>query len=188
MKSRDELHDYWRNPPEQNNPKRYARKLSSPFLVGVFEKHVNKELSILELGCNIGRNLNALYQAGYMYLHGVDINPHALYLMREKYPEMSNIANVKLSALEYYWFQKCDVIFTMAVLCHIHPDSEFIFEYMSENANMIITFEDEHGKGTRHFARNYEEVFSPLDFEQVAYYHEIEGMNKNYHCRVMVKR
>ena len=186
MKPRDDLHSYWRDPPAENNPKKYIIKKSSPFLVDVFKEHIPLSYSILEVGCNVGRNLNALWQAGYRLLNGVDINPEAVHMMSAVYPSLG--ADVTVSPLESFPFGLYDVIYSMAVLCHIHPDSEGIFRRMAESAKIILTIEDEHGKGTRHHARNYEQVFSQLGFVQVAYWHKIDGMNRNYHARLMRKR
>ena len=84
MKTRDELWAFWRSPDAANQPADYRDAPDrTAFLVGLVERHVAKDAPILELGCNVGRNLNALALAGYTHLTGVEINPDAVTLLRE---------------------------------------------------------------------------------------------------------
>ena len=89
----------------------------SQTIINTLSPLITKEYSILEIGCNTGRNLNHLWQAGY-----------------------------KLS------IQKCDansidVIFTMAVLEHLHPDSRFLFKEIARVARKyVLAIEPRQGK------------------------------------------
>lgn len=186
MQDKKSQHAYWRNPPSENAPGQYTLKKSHPFLVDVLKSNLpDGSARILEVGCNVGRNLNALWKVGYRNLHGVEINPNAVDLMRKEYADMMRDVNVSVCPIEEFVFGQYDCIFTMAVLCHIHPDSEFIFQRMANSSETILTIEDEHGRGARHQARNYRLVFQEFGFEEAGYWHKIEGMNPNYHARLM---
>lgn len=51
----------------------------------------HKDPSIMELGCNVGRNLNFLYLNNFKHLNGIEINPHAIECGRKNYPELFNL-------------------------------------------------------------------------------------------------
>jgi hypothetical protein len=56
----------------------------------------------------------------------------------------------------------------MAVLEHIHPDSEWLFGRLAQMAQKcLITIEDEVHATQRHCPRNYRNVFEPLGLKQV---------------------
>ncbi len=62
----------------------------------------NKHAAILDMGCNVGRHLNYLYEKGYKNLHGVDFSRKAIDDMKERYPLMySNITISEASFKEY---------------------------------------------------------------------------------------
>ena len=191
MKSREESIEYWRNPVDGNAPLQYLKspsgKRRSRFLTNIFEKYVvDKNAKIAELGCNVGRNLWFLWKAGYYNLTGIEINKAALSLMKSALPKMK--VNTISGSIEdkIKELPEQDVIFTMAVLMHIHRDSEWVFQRISERARMIITLEAEVGEGTRYIGRNYGKVFGDIGMEQIAVYdRKISGLSRKYICRVM---
>jgi hypothetical protein len=83
--------------------------------------------------------------------------------MTEKYPDCyKNIQVVRgtiedfiigVSSFDY------DLVFAMAVLEHIHPESEWIFDNMMQSFNHILTIENEVTSSDRHCPRNYFNVF-----------------------------
>src|SRR3990167_7256156 len=83
---------------------------------------------ILEVGCNVGRNLKGLWDAGYHQISGVDINRDAIDLLIKTYGTSMN-AIVYTGALEDKLKELLgySVVFSMCVLMHIHPDSESVF-------------------------------------------------------------
>jgi len=164
---------YWRNPPDAiNKPSEYAKYTKrSVFLMSILPNYVNKEESILELGCNCGRNLNALYLSGYYDLSGVDINSNALKLTETIYPDLYSVAEFYNESIES-WIKtnplQYDCIFTMAVLEHIQKESEWIFVNIAHKArHCIITIEDERSGSPKHFPRNYQVVFDHLGWRQI---------------------
>jgi SAM-dependent methyltransferase len=71
--------------------------LRSLSLVGLLELFSTHDDSVLELGCNAGRNLNYLHKAGYSELTGVDINSEALELLRQEHPKLAESASLHRS-------------------------------------------------------------------------------------------
>lgn len=131
----DQIHNYWKNPTENNLPERYINPkrgdTRTRMLYDLVTNHTEIDLtsSILELGCNVGRNLNFFFERGYDRLGGIEINEDAIRQMKDTYPNLHKIANVTISSLEMAlpMQPKSDLVFTMAMLEHIHTDSEWIF-------------------------------------------------------------
>lgn len=197
-KTRSELHEYWKKPKDSdsfNNPHRYlTRSDRSIFLVELFNKYFNKDGIILEIGCNVGRNLNYLFENGYTNLSGIEINEKAVELLKETYPEMASVANIYNNPVEEVIKElkenQYDVVFTMAVLEHIHTDSEWIFQEMVRiSSKYIVTIEDENGYSDRHFPRNYKEIFEPLGMKEIEVItcKDIPGLGNDFFARVFKK-
>ena len=147
--------------------------------------------SILELGCNVGRNLEYLRVAGYTNLAGIEISPRARALREEHYPELE---------IEYYEgsieerILDCgtfDVVFSMAVLQHIHPDSDWIFAEIARVAQRgIVTIEDEVRDTKSLWPRNYGTIFTSLGYTEIraANCKRVKGLRrKHYVARQFVK-
>ena len=84
-----------------------------------FLRGIPKDASILEVGCNTGNQLILLQQMGYSNLSGVELQPYALELARER---TCNISLLQGSALALpYEDAAFDVVFTSGVLIHIAP-------------------------------------------------------------------
>jgi 2-polyprenyl-3-methyl-5-hydroxy-6-metoxy-1,4-benzoquinol methylase len=197
-KSRDELYKYWRSPDDgRNMPSEYLKgRERRLFLLNLVSKYVVKEDKILEIGCNVGGNLNELFCAGFNDLSGIEISKNAIEVMKTAYPNMAQAIRIYEGPVEDYIrdFEDnfFDAVFTMAVLEHIHRDSEFIFSHMSRIAKRIlVTIEDEKGLSWRHFPRNYKKVFEGLgmrQIEEVSFKQsEVPGLDKNFFARVFKK-
>lgn len=196
-KSRNELHEFWKQPYDgDNSPRDYIEgEEKSQFLVKLVKNHtLTVDPRILEIGCNIGRNLNYLFLSGFKKLEGIEISENAVALMREVYPEMAKVARIHNSSVEgaiaNFDDNAFDIVFTMACLQHIHQDSKFIFGEMVRITNKyLITIEDEKGISWRHFPRNYKKVFEPLGMKQLyqSNCREIEALGSNFLARVFAK-
>lgn len=82
----------------------------------------NHPKRILEVGCNIGRNLSALNRVTHAELHGVEPNDAARQqLLGERFIDPVNILAGQGSALPLRDFTM-DLAFTCGVLIHIPPD------------------------------------------------------------------
>lgn len=193
MRSRTEIHAYWRNPDDTvNRPQDYVtheHRQRTDTLVSIIERlPIAKDARILEIGCNAGRNLEGLRLAGYTKLWGIEINPSAVELMRRHYPELSVttvVASVedKIPEILDDYFE---LVFTMALLEHIHPSSEWVFAEMARITRFLITIEDEYTRSWRHKPRNYECVFSRLGMEQIGM-GAIKGLNRSFVGRAFRK-
>ncbi len=185
---RDAVHTYWRSrgaseASAENAPDQYTTNIAWSQMLADWmqEAGVGPSDAILELGCNIGRNLAVLNRRGSRRLHAIEINPHAVAAMSLHYPDTSGRVDVTIGSFEDVLPGIADdayhAVFSMAVLEHVHPDSDAIFEHVVRIAGRyIVTIEDEATATPRHFARDYREVFESrgcrqvrmLDFDQVS--------------------
>ena len=167
------FHKFWKNPEKGNTPDTYAvDDQRSEILVNLFNLYCSKDDSILELGCNIGRNLHHLYKSGFTKLSGLDIYESALEEGSRIYPD--TVAKVKraTTSIEDFvldgQFLEFDVVFSMAVLMHLHPSSEWVFPYIARLAKKyIITVEDEEKASYRAVPRNYKSIFEKHHFKEI---------------------
>jgi SAM-dependent methyltransferase len=198
LKTREELHAYWQDPDEGNRPEAYLEPgdptRRSEFLVRLFRQYVSPEWRILEIGCNAGRNLHFLDQAGYHNLAGIEISSQAVRMLRETFPEMARRIAVHQGAVEAVIREldaaAFDVVFALAVLEHIHPESEWTFAEMARIAGrLLVTIEDEHGRSWRHVPRSYDRVFEPLGMKQVCVEQNgpEQGLSRAFVTRVFQK-
>ena len=190
--SRAELQDFWRDPGKHgNDPAGYAQseKRSEAF-VALAQKHLRAGFSALEIGCNVGRNLEALRVAGARELAGIEISEKAVVAMREHFPDLARMATIHNAPVEDVIRDlpsgSFDLVYSMAVLLHIHPDSEWIFDEMAcVSSRFLITVEFESNDGYRIYKRNYRDVFEGIGLEQVEE-GPIEGL-AHYTARVFRK-
>ena len=122
--------DYWLNPTSENLPHTYFEcKGRSRMLVHTVKNKIalESDRTIIELGCNVGRNLRYLETAGYIHLTGIDVNPKALDMVTSNSCLMLGpIEKVLPTILSPY-----GLVFTMAVLQHIPPENDKIFEHVA---------------------------------------------------------
>ncbi len=175
-KSRAELHDYWKEPNDgANQPEDYIAPTGSrrsEYLVSVAKDVIPTTAPILEVGCNAGRNLNYLHNAGFKNLAAIEISENAVRLLRSNFPVLAAAATIHNRPLEEviktFADGQFEFVFTMAVLEHIHSDSEWTFAEISRVAKKyLFTVEDEGCQSWRHFPRNYQEIFEPMGWKQV---------------------
>lgn len=141
----------------------------SKYLVSIFEKHVPKDATILEIGHGDGRNIRFLKEAGWENVEGIDKNEGTTI---EEVPEK-----------EY------DVIYTMSCLFLIPPENNWVFEKIARMAkNMIITVEGETTVADRPdvFGRDYSKVFEPFGFKTIA--KEFNVFNQYGVARILCKK
>lgn len=175
--SRDECEQFWRASgagTEGNRPEDYATKHKAivDFLDHFWRPEVGPDASILEIGCNAGSNLDRLRELGYRRLGGVEINEAALRQLRSTYPELAQSAALHLGPAENVVRElpdnSVDVVFTMAVLLHIHPSNAALFGDLVRVARKYVcTIEAESALASYVFPRNYERVFGHLNASQL---------------------
>jgi len=122
----------------------------SQTIINILGPIVSKDDSILEIGCNLGRNLNHLWQAGYKNVRGMEISEHAVKRLRSEYPCLAMISvdiGPAEQSIQKYDDKSIDVIFTMAVLEHLHPDSRFLFNEIARVVGKyVLAIEPREGK------------------------------------------
>ncbi len=131
-----------------------------------------------------------LFTNGYKNLESVEINTGALEELRKTFPEM--VANVTLNNAAAEDFMPTlkdnsfDVMYTMAVLLHIHPESEWIFEHMVRaTKKYLIIIEAETSVEYKLYARNYKAIFEGLGMTEV--FNETMPVMENYTTRIFKK-
>ena len=124
--------------------------------------------SILECGSNIGRNINYLNKIFPLAEKSIiEVSPRAIQIASNKY-ELKFISNS--SILESKIESKFDLVFTMGVLIHIHPDNlidnlKKIYEYSSkfiligEYFNRTPEMIKYQGKLNKLFKNNFGKIF-----------------------------
>ena len=135
-----------------------------------------------------------LFNAGFRNLSGVEISAKALEIMKLKFPTLVKSSSIYNSTIED-WVQsysslQFDLIFAMAVLEHIHWDSDWVFSYLSKmSKKYLVIIEDEWQVSNRHFPRNYKDIFENLGMTQLEDINcvHIPGLNKNFFARVFSK-
>lgn len=196
-KPREALHDYWRAPWDGDNlPDSYvAGDERSEFLFALIQRHAAPSARLLELGCNVGRNLDFLLRHGYRELTAIEISEQAVGALRVHHPDVAATAVIHNAALEEVLKtlpdNSFDVVFSMAVLEHVHTDSDWIFaEIARVSGRYVITVEDERGLSWRHFPRNYREVFEPLGLTQLEELSckDVPTLGPNFVGRVLAKQ
>lgn len=149
---RAQLYDYMsqERPMGEYYPAAPRSSSRSQTIINMLSPLVTKEDSILEIGCNIGRNLNHLWQTGYKNVGGMEISEHAVRRLRIEYPCLEmipvDIGPAELS-IQKRISSSVDVIFTMSVLEHLHPDCRFLFKEIARvGRKYVLAFEPRHGK------------------------------------------
>ncbi|GCA52254.1 bifunctional 3-demethylubiquinone-9 3-methyltransferase/ 2-octaprenyl-6-hydroxy phenol methylase [Sinorhizobium sp. KGO-5] len=196
-----EAHAYWEHPDDgMNSPLEYlldseTNRRRNESLLSVFEKHVDHTDSILEIGCNAGRNLQALYRAGYHKLSAIEISQDAIGVMRKYLPELYSRTEITVGPIEDIIKTipktRHDVILTMAVLVHLPPESEWVLKEIAKRAKKkIIIFEPESktADSPRHFPRKYKQFFQQCRRPQIEQWWPVPGLPKSYICRVFGPR
>jgi SAM-dependent methyltransferase len=155
-----------------NEPSSYATKNRA--IVGMlkdfWQPEVTLENSVLEVGCNAGANLKGLHDRGYRDLAALEINPSAIDEMRRGFPELDPTVTIGPveQTLPTLADNSADVVFSMAVLLHIHPSSLQVFEEMVRVARQYVcVIEAESSTLPYIFARNYQRIFEHVACTQL---------------------
>lgn len=185
--------DYWSETTPANAFADYARAWQrSAFLLGIVTDYLEKSSRILELGCNVGRNLEALRLAGYSHLTGVDISSHALKMAPKFFPGLNAVgATLACYSIEellhrmYKGDDTYDLVFTMAVLEHVPHSSDSLLQQLPKIARYIIVIEDEVQVGLRHYVRDYATFFNGAkQVKQLSCSH-VPGLGHSFVARVL---
>jgi SAM-dependent methyltransferase len=159
----DTLHEFWRQPePEQNVPRTYVSWTGRSEALLKLISDLPPETRILEVGCNVGRNLAYLVDHGYPNVEGIEISPHAVELLRQTYPQLVD-SNIHLGSAEEVLpglaDDSFDLVFTMAVIEHIHPSSTAVFDHMVRVGKSILSIEPPGRTSHRQYPHDVPEIF-----------------------------
>ena len=137
--------------------------------INVITRYAKKDWTLTELGCNTGKVIWNLMQAGYKHIDGVEINPHAIDVGRKAFPELNKVKIVNASIEEVINdLPEVDVIYSCGVYMHIPPDHEWVFPLIASKARrLLLTTENETETDFFKWGRNYREVFEPFGWKQV---------------------
>ena len=172
----EELTNYWKHPTLENTPDKYLtqnyRSLYLVELINMIDREYlpqNSRINILEIGCNVGRNLSYLKNVVCCKLSGIEINSKAIKRGLEEYPFLTDttfyIGNVEH---EIKKIPKQDIIFTMAVLQHIHKTKiKQLCKDISKKTDIVILIENETYKSERHNKNNYKKIFKRLGYKEI---------------------
>jgi len=160
----EQTQEFW-NKAEDDNWNKYKEGIEKSEFLGSLLHLIPLTFndSILELGCNVGRNLNYLRTKGYKNLTGVELNKEAVKNSLKGFKIFDSSIEDFLKKSE----TKYGLIFTMAVLEHLPKKSEWVFAEMSKRAKYILTIEDEKSLNKICFPRNYKKIFESLGMKQI---------------------
>lgn len=188
----EQIHDRW----AMANHNGYAEgQERTDYLRNLIMAQASKNVSILEIGCNIGRNLNGLLEAGFTDLTGLDINPNTEFFRQLHFPELQEKGKFIYQSLESFIESKPEpfsLVYTMAVLEHIHPDSEWALLALSElikPRGFLVIIEDELNKDGFDFVfpRKYKEAFPGLSQILEEDSRHVPGLKEGYMTRIFRK-
>ena len=174
----EELLEYWKYPSEENNPAKYTQQVDRTKylveLINMVDKEFypsDKRLKILELGCNVGRNLFHIEGNICCDLSAIEINEYAVKLGKKVYRGLSNVkfyvGNVET---EIRKIPKQNIIISMAVLQHIHKSKiKRLCKDISERTEILVLIENETYKSERHNKNNYKKIFERYGFKEIYY-------------------
>jgi SAM-dependent methyltransferase len=170
---REKLYEFWRQPvPKGNDPASYiGHAVRSRALLAMFDRTVPTEAKILEVGCGVGRDLAYLHDKGYANLEGIEINPHAIALLRKTYPQLKDVTIHEGAAedvLPKFADDQYSVAFTMSTLQHIHPDSVEVFDNLVRVAGQIVVVEGPARKTHRLHPHDYDALFTSRGMTSMA--------------------
>jgi len=191
------LQEYWKNPDDGlNNPELFLMPdgwLRSVRLFEIIRALIPPEQNpkILEIGSNVGRNLMMLWFGKYRILTGIELSERAIVMMRKTFCDSMSIT-VHAGEIEKLIYNlttnSFDIIFTMAVLEHLPPQSEHVFsQIVRVMKQYLVTVEDERSLSWRHFPRRYDTVFKSFGLKQVKTIKNIDGLPRSFVCRIFRK-
>jgi SAM-dependent methyltransferase len=163
-----DLHASWRQPePEGNEPSGYIEPVGRSRALASLIAAVPRDAKILEVECNVGRNLAYLYDLGYTNVAGVEISAHAVGLLRQTYPRLANVpvhVGPTEEVLPGFEDGAFDLVFTMAVLEHIHLRSTSVFVNIARIGKALLTIEPNDHSSHRQYPHDFSTIFTNLGF------------------------
>lgn len=114
-----------------------------------FFQDIPRDSSILEIGCNVGSIIWILDKMGFTDVTGIDIKKEAIDIISKRYPHYTFIH----SSIESFQLRrKYDMVYTSAVLIHIHPDN------LMRVVKKIKALSYKHIFGFEYYSEDFEEA------------------------------
>lgn len=139
---------------------------SMVLMAEVMELATDKQSSILDMGCNVGRHLNYLYQQGYQNLRGVDFSGNAIKDMSRRYPEMHSASQLTVASFQEYLAnspEMVDIVYTRGATFElVHPSFPLIKHVCSIARHYVVMVISETGHA---YPRFWEYEFARQGFE-----------------------
>jgi SAM-dependent methyltransferase len=166
------LYDFWRRAePDGNRPGGYVMRTGRSEALAEVIADLPTSARILEIGCNVGRNLAYLHDAGYHRVEGIEINPNAIALLRDTFPQLNSTVIHEGPAGEHitrFADDEFDLIFTMAVIEHLHPEeAELVFDAMVRAGKEIVAIEPRPRVSHRQYPHDVPAAFESRGLELV---------------------
>ncbi|WP_392426268.1 class I SAM-dependent methyltransferase [Barrientosiimonas humi] len=185
MEAQSTLHDFWRQPlPHGNTPQAYLGPVHRSRALHRLIKDLDGDSKILEVGCNVGRNIAYLHDNGYPEVAGIEISPHAVKMLREKYPQLEG-REVHIGPagdiLPGFEDDSFDLIYTMAVIEHLHPvEAAPVFDAMVRVAPNILAIEPENRLSHRQYPHDIVKEFTDRGMVHVSTTPMVEAITDHY--------
>lgn len=130
----------------------YGPDERSDHLLTVLEDRLDREATVLELGCGSGRHLSHLAANGYEDLVGVDVNGAAFDVLERTYPDLAAAGTFHHGALESvvpsFETDRFDLAYSVETLQHLHPSCDWLLDELHRvTADLLVTAEIESERG-----------------------------------------
>ncbi len=117
----------------------------------ILEEFLDRDATVLELGCSSGRHLSYLLDHGFENLSGIELNEDAFDVMADTYPDLAASGTFHSGAIENvigeFEDDEFDAVYSVETLQHLHPDVEWVFEDIARIADELLVTVENEGSG-----------------------------------------
>lgn len=117
----------------------------------ILEEFLDRDATVLELGCSSGRHLSHLLDHGFENLSGIELNEDAFDVMADTYPDLAASGTFHSGAIENvigeFEDDEFDAVYSVETLQHLHPDVEWVFEDIARIADELLVTVENEGSG-----------------------------------------
>tara|TARA_B100001540_G_C15594713_1_gene545738 strand:+ start:144 stop:773 length:630 start_codon:yes stop_codon:yes gene_type:complete len=114
-----------------------------------FFSDLDRDMSILEVGCNVGVKISILQKIGFKNLTGIELNKGAYEIAMKNHPEISFINS---DIEEFETKDKYDLVYTCGVLIHLNP------KIINSVIKKIVSLSNQYVFGFESFSEKLQEV------------------------------
>ena len=157
----------------------YVKKfgISRTSLNTEFLGDLDRSIRILEVGCNMGAQLQCLRKMGFEKLYGIELQQYAVHVAKRKTRDV----NIMQGSIFHIPFRDkyFDLVFTSGVLIHIHPDDlqEALVEVGRSSRKYIWGYEYYSPEHTLIPYRGKKDLLWKADFAQL-YLNQLAGFER----------